>query len=245
VLKGRKIVITGAGRGLGAALAIVAADRGMLPLLLGRSRGALEEVARAIEGRTGRSPDAFVCDLADVTSVREAAEQVATVHPDFDIVVNSGSQWVGGPLEKVTDEQLAAIVGSTVTGTIALTRRLLPLLRARPAADIHTVVSMSGLPYARLRGSSVPFVAAKAAQNGFVQALTEELVGTNVRVTSIHPGHIEDISPLDDEWQRPREASDQLSDRDVVEAILYVLDQPRNVAIRSLVIERAETEFLS
>jgi NAD(P)-dependent dehydrogenase (short-subunit alcohol dehydrogenase family) len=245
VLKGRKIVITGAGRGLGAALAIVAADRGMLPLLLGRSRGALEEVARAIEGRTGRSPDAFVCDLADVTSVREAAEQVATVHPDFDIVVNSGSQWVGGPLEKVTDEQLAAIVGSTVTGTIALTRRLLPLLRARPAADIHTVVSMSGLPYARLRGSSVPFVAAKAAQNGFVQALTEELVGTNVRVTSIHPGHIEDISPLDDEWQRPREASDQLSDRDVVEAILYILDQPRNVAIRSLVIERAETEFLS
>jgi NAD(P)-dependent dehydrogenase (short-subunit alcohol dehydrogenase family) len=245
VLKGRKIVITGAGRGLGAALAIVAADRGMLPLLLGRSRGALEEVARAIEGRTGRSPDAFVCDLADVTSVREAAEEVATVHPDFDIVVNSGSQWVGGPLEKVTDEQLAAIVGSTVTGTIALTRRLLPLLRARPAADIHTVVSMSGLPYARLRGSSVPFVAAKAAQNGFVQALTEELVGTNVRVTSIHPGHIEDISPLDDEWQRPREASDQLSDRDVVEAILYILDQPRNVAIRSLVIERAETEFLS
>ena len=245
MLKGRKIVITGAGRGLGAALAIVAADRGMLPLLLGRSRGALEEVARAIEGRTGRSPDAFVCDLADVTSVREAAEQVATVHPDFDIVVNSGSQWVGGPLEKVTDEQLAAIVGSTVTGTIALTRRLLPLLRARPAADIHTVVSMSGLPYARLRGSSVPFVAAKAAQNGFVQALTEELVGTNVRVTSIHPGHIEDISPLDDEWQRPREASDQLSDRDVVEAILYILDQPRNVAIRSLVIERAETEFLS
>ena len=245
MLKGRKIVITGAGRGLGAALAIVAADRGMLPLLLGRSRGALEEVARAIEGRTGRSPDAFVCDLADVTSVREAAEEVATVHPDFDIVVNSGSQWVGGPLEKVTDEQLAAIVGSTVTGTIALTRRLLPLLRARPAADIHTVVSMSGLPYARLRGSSVPFVAAKAAQNGFVQALTEELVGTNVRVTSIHPGHIEDISPLDDEWQRPREASDQLSDRDVVEAILYILDQPRNVAIRSLVIERAETEFLS
>jgi NAD(P)-dependent dehydrogenase (short-subunit alcohol dehydrogenase family) len=137
VLKGRKIVITGAGRGLGAALAIVAADRGMLPLLLGRSRGALEEVARAIEGRTGRSPDAFVCDLADVTSVREAAEQVATVHPDFDIVVNSGSQWVGGPLEKVTDEQLAAIVGSTVTGTIALTRRLLPLLRARPRTSIR------------------------------------------------------------------------------------------------------------
>lgn len=244
-LDGKTIAITGAARGLGAALAIVAADRGMVPLLLGRNAAGLDVTADAIETRTGRRPDGFVCDLADPASVAAAASQIGVVAPELDILVNSGSQWIGGTFESMTDEQIDAVVASTVTGTMALTRRLLPLLRARPVADIHTVVSMSGLPYARMRGSSVPFVAAKAAQNGFVQALTEELIGSKVRVTSVHPGIIEDVSPLDEDWGRERGPDEMLSDRDVVEAILYILGQPRNVAIRSLVIERAQTDFLS
>lgn len=244
-LEGKTIAITGAARGLGEALAIVAADRGMIPLLLGRNAAGIEATAHVIEERTGRRPDAFVCDLADPASIAAAASRIAMVCPELDILVNSGSQWVGGAFEAVSDERVAAIVNSTVTGTMNLTRRLLPLLRARPLADVHTVVSMSGLPYARMRGSSVPFVAAKHAQNGFVQALTEELIGTNVRVTSVHPGHIEDTSPVEEGWDAERGVADPLTDRDVVEAILFVLAQPANVAIRSLVIERQKTEFLS
>lgn len=243
-LEGKTIAITGAARGLGAALAIVAADRGMRPVLLGRSAGGLSATADAIEARTGSRPDAFVCDLADLQSVAEAADRIAIVHPELDVLVNSGSQWAGGAFEAMSDSQIAAVVGSTVTGTMALTRRLLSLLRARPEADIHTVVSMNGLPYVRLTTSAVPFVAAKHAQTGFVQALTEELVGSKVRVTSVYPGIIESGSPLDAGWDRVRDEDDMLGERDVVEAILYVLGQPRNVAIRSLVIERARTEFL-
>ncbi|WP_332702367.1 SDR family oxidoreductase [Devosia sp.] len=243
-LAGKTIAITGAARGLGAALAIVAADRGMLPLLLGRNPARLAEIAGVIEARTGRRPDCIACDLADLGSVADAAAKVALLAPELDILVNSGSQWTGGAFEAQTDEQIASVVNSTVSGTMALTRRLLPLLRARPAADIHTVVSMSGLPYPRMRGSSVPFVAAKAAQNGFVQALTEELMGTRVRVTSVYPGIIEDVLPTEPAWDHERGDGDMLSDRNVVEAILYVLDQPANVAIRSLVIERAQTDFL-
>jgi short-subunit dehydrogenase len=244
-LASKTIAITGAARGLGAALAIVAADRGMRPLLLGRNAARLGDTAAAIETRTGTRPDCVVCDLADLTSVASAAAKVALLAPDLDVLVNSGSQWSGGAFEAQTDEQIASIVNSTVSGTMALTRRLLPLLRARPAADIHTVVSMSGLPYARMRGSSVPFVTAKAAQNGFVQALTEELIGTSVRVTSVHPGIIEDVLPTQPEWDHERGEADMLSDRNVVEAILYILSQPPNVAVRSLVIERARTDFLS
>lgn len=244
-LTGKTIAITGAARGLGAALAIIAADRGMIPLLLGRNLAGIAATADLIETRTGRRPDAFACDLADPASVAAAAGHIAAVCPELDMLVNSGSQWIGGAFVDMSDEQIAQVVNSTVTGTMALTRRLLPLLLARPAADIHTVVSMSGLPYARMRGSSVPFVAAKHAQNGFVQALTEELIGTSVRVTSVHPGHIEDMSPTEAHWNAEGGADDALTDRNVVEAILYVLGQPRNVAIRSLVIERTRTEFLS
>ena len=244
-LEGKKIAITGSGRGLGAALAIVAADRGMLPLLLGRSAEALDTVAGAIAARSGMRPDSFICDLADLGSVADAAGKMAALHPDLDILVNSGAQWKGGAFEDQSDAALEAIVASSVTGTMSLTRRLLPLLRARPFADIHTVVSMSGLQYARLRGSSVPFRAAKAAQDGFVQALTEELMPTNIRVTAIYPGHIEDTTPLEESWSAERGPDAALSDRQVVDAILFILDMPPGTTIRSLVIERTRTEFLS
>ena len=244
-LEGKTMAITGAGRGLGAALAICAADRGALPILLGRSQGALAQVAESIETRTGRRPDAILCDLADLGSVADAAGKLGRIHPDLDILVNSGAHWVGGAFEALSDAQIAEIVGSGVTGTMALTRRLLPLLRARPRADIHTVVSMSGLQYARFRGSSLAFRAAKAAQDGFVQGLVEELSGSAIRVTSVYPGLIKDISPLDAVWDTVGGLDDMLSNRNVVEAILYALEAPPNVAIRSLVIERARTDFLS
>lgn len=69
-------------------------------------------------------------------------------------------------------------------------------------------------------------------------------MGGKVRVTSVYPGIIESVSPLEAGWDRMRGEDEMLGERDVVEAILYVLGQPRNVAIRSLMIERARTEFL-
>lgn len=242
-LAGRKIAITGAGRSLGAALAIAAADRGALPILLGRSPAALEEIAKTIEARTGYHPDGFFCDLTDLETVASAAERIASIHADLDILVNSGAHWAPGRLEEVDDATILSIVNSSLSGTLALTKRLLPLLKARPHADIHTVVSMTGLPYARLMHSSLPFRAAKAGQEAFVQGLTQELADSTVRVTSIFPGHIVDMLPTDPAWTAARGQGDGLTDRDVVEAILYALDAPPNVALRSIVIEQARTEF--
>lgn len=245
MLNDKTIAITGAARGLGAALAIIAADQGIRPILLGRNASALEGVAGLIEQRVGRRPVWVPCDLVDPASIAAAVATIERVSPELDILINSGSQWTGGDFASQSDEQIASVVNSTVTGTMMLTRRLLPLLRARPRADIHTIVSMNGLPYARLRTSSVPFMAAKAAQSGFVQALTEELVGTNIRVTSVFPGIIEDVMPTESGWSEERGSADMLSNRNVVEAILHILSQPANVAIRSLVIERAKTDFLN
>src|SRR5687768_12106643 len=104
-LEGKTIAITGAARGLGAALAIVAADRGMIPLLLGRNAAGIGATADIIEKRTGRRPDAFVCDLAEPVSLAGAASKITSVAPALDILVNSGSQWVGGAFAAMTDAQ--------------------------------------------------------------------------------------------------------------------------------------------
>jgi len=86
-LENRTIAITGAARGLGAALAIVAADRGMFPLLLGRNATALAEVAGVIESRTGYHAPAIVCDLADSASIAAAADEISATCPALDILV--------------------------------------------------------------------------------------------------------------------------------------------------------------
>ncbi|MDR3474602.1 MAG: SDR family NAD(P)-dependent oxidoreductase [Devosia sp.] len=244
-IKGRKIAITGAGRSLGAALAVVAADGGANLLLLGRSLPALARVAGTIEDRAGIRPATIACDLADLGSVEHAAAAILREHGDVDVLVNSGARWLGGSFADLADADIAATVNSMLTGTLALTRRLLPALRARPRADIHTVVSMSGLQYARLRGASLAFRAAKAGQDGFVQGLVEELAGTNVRTTASYPGIIEDISPLDPAWDAPRSIDAALTNKDVVEAIIFALGMPAHVAIRSLVIERNRSDFLT
>ncbi|WP_248310138.1 SDR family oxidoreductase [Devosia sp. MC521] len=243
-MRGRKIVITGAGRGLGRALSIVAASQGAIPILLGRSSDMLREVAAVIVGNGGPQVDSFVCDLSQSQSIQAAANQIVTFHPDIDILVNNGAQFTSGRLEDHTDEQIAAVVNSTVTGTMTLTRQLLPLLKVRPHADIHNVVSMSGLQYARFVGASLPFRAAKAAQDGFTQGLVEELAGTSVRITSVYPGVIEDVSPTTAEWNRTRAAEEGLSNKDVVETILYALSAPANVSLRQIVIERSRSDFL-
>ena len=218
---------------------------GAFPILLGRSPDALREVSEAISRSGASHCDRFVCDLADPGSIASAATRIAATHPDIDVLVNNGAQFSSGSLEAQTDEQITAVVSSAVSGTMMLTRRLLPPLRQRPRADIHNVVSMSGLPYARLVGASLPFRAAKAAQDGFTQGLVEELHGSSVRVTSIYPGIIEDVSPTSDDWNRTRGNADGLTNRDVVDAIIYAISAPANVALRQIVIERGRSDFLA
>ncbi|KAG9942003.1 hypothetical protein KCU85_g9397, partial [Aureobasidium melanogenum] len=244
-MDGRKIVISGAGRGLGKALAITVAAQGAVPILLGRSHEALQDTCETIKRGTSISAYAIVCDLANVKSVTHAASQIVETHPDIDILVNNGAHYTSGRFGEQTNDQILATVNSIVTGTMILTRELLPLLRQRPHADIHNIVSMSGLPYARLGGASLPFRAAKAAQDGFSQGLVEELYGSRIRVTSIYPGLIEDVAPSDHDWSRKRDLNEGLTNRDVVDTIVYALSAPPNVSLRSIVIERTRSDFLA
>ncbi len=233
----RKYAITGAGRGLGAALAIVMADAGARVVLLGRSQDALMATAQAILQRTGQVVSTVVCDLADRDSVAAAGALVTHEHRDLDGLIHNGTMWLPGPLADLSDADIQTCIGSASTGALILTRHLLPNLLARPDADIHTVVSTAGLMNFPLRACSVAFTAAKFAQAGFVQGLAQELSGTSVRVTSIFPDDFNDCSPTEAEWQTVADHDRTLSNREVVDAILFILNLPRRISVRSLVIQ--------
>ena len=223
-LSGRRAVITGAGRGLGRALAIKSADYGAEVALLGRDRAALQVVADVIKSRTGRDAQIAACDLAQPDSVRDACRVVLAAGARVDVLVNNAATWLTGALAEQSDDEIATALAATVTGTVLVTKGLLPALGSSPAADIVNIVSTAGWIGWDL-GAAAAFHAAKHGQSGFSDALRHELKGTGIRVTAIYPPDFDDVDPLGPNWDNT--ARRKLSNREVVDTILFAIAAPR------------------
>jgi NAD(P)-dependent dehydrogenase (short-subunit alcohol dehydrogenase family) len=239
-LAGRRFVITGAGRGLGRALAIVAADQGADVVLLGRNPVALQAVADTIGSRTGRAGTVVPCDLASPDSIREACRTILAVSPAVDVLINNGAPWLPGNLASTTEAEVAAAIGGAVTGTILVTKGLLPGLMKSQAADIVTIVSTAGWPGWDI-GASAPFHAAKHGQSGFSDALRHELKGYGIRVMAIYPPDFDDVDPLAPEWDDAEAARGKLTNRQVVETVLFALGAPRACTYPVIILDNMPT----
>lgn len=235
MLKDKRVVITGAGRSLGAALAVVLADEGANVILLGRTPATLETTANTIFSRTGRKPLTFHTDMADLASVEHAAKSILE-QTEVDILINNAAFWLAGKIDDVSEPDIFQTVNSMLTGTILLTKRLLPSL-LKSDSDIVNIVSVSGLPNVPLYGASSTFLAAKHGQAGFTDGLRQELKGTRVRVIGIYPPLIEDSSPLDETWNETRGKEKSISNRDVAETIMFALTRSRNCTLSTIVLD--------
>jgi NAD(P)-dependent dehydrogenase (short-subunit alcohol dehydrogenase family) len=123
-----------------------------------------------------------------------------------------------------SDSEIASALAATVTGTILVTKGLLPALHASRGADIVNMVSTAGWIGWDL-GASTAFHAAKHGRSGFGDALRHELKGTGIRVTAIYPPDFDDVDPLSPEWDNT--ARGKLSNREVVDTVLFAISAPR------------------
>lgn len=237
-LAGRRVVVTGAGRGLGRAFAIVAADQGASLVLLGRDLAKLEAVAASIGARTGSAPQTIRCDLGDAESVGRACATVLDRDGTVDVLVNNGAPWLSGRFADLEDADILATMMAAGAGTMLVTKGLLPGLRRSAAADIVTIVSTSGLKGQEPGVASVAFTAAKFAQAGISEHLGSELRPEGIRVTAIYPPDFEDSDPLGPEWLKDRDPASgaRLSNREVVAAILFAVTAPRVCAYTEIVL---------
>lgn len=226
-------VITGAARGLGAALAFSLAEAGCDVVLCGRSVGALEATAQSIAEHTGRKVETVQADLADTANVARAVETIRAKYSAIDILVNNGAMWLEDRQEDYSEAEVAGVINAAVTGTFLFTQGLLPLLNASLQPDIVTIGSISGLPNAPLQTVSIPFYAAKRAQAALADGLRQKLAGTPVRSIVVHPPYLEDASPLEDNWEASakRQKGEAATSRDIVELVLFALTRPRHVSL--------------
>lgn len=236
-IEGSVAVVTGAGRGLGAALAITLADAGCRPILCGRSRAALEGVASTILDRTGSRPQIMDLDLSDAENVGRAIDQIRADHEVVDILINNGAMWLERSAEDHKAEAVLGVVNAAVSGTFLLTQGLTPLLRRSLRPDIVTIGSISGLPGAALQTAAAPFYAAKRAQAALAEAFAQMLAGEAIRSLVVHPPYLDDIGPGEAAWEQVcrRPKGDRATNRDIVEAVLFAITRPRHVSLSIVV----------
>jgi len=235
---GKRVIVTGAGRGLGAAFAVVLADQGAEVVMTGRNTENLTSAAESIRLRTGTRPETHVIDMADIGAVTLFGKALRDEGKPVDILINNAARWLPGKMDEHDAYAISQTITGIVTGTLLFTRGVIPLLEQSGAGDILNIISISGIANARLLGASVAYYAAKHGQVGINDGLRQELKGRPIRVSAIYPSYIKDISPLnEDEWSATPAITSGATNRDIVEAALFAISRPRHVTLASIIVD--------
>ena len=184
-LAGQVAVITGAGRGIGRAIALTLAELGARTVLCGRSREALEQTSAAIQNGGGQS-SVIECDVVDLHSVEALAERVERTFHRIDILVNNaGISGAGGPLHLLSPDNWDRVLNTNLRGVYYCIRSLAPIMIKARSGHIINISSLAGknaLP------NGAAYAASKWGLNGLSYSVAEELRAHNIRVSVICPG---------------------------------------------------------
>jgi NADP-dependent 3-hydroxy acid dehydrogenase YdfG len=215
-LEGKVALVTGASRGIGAAVAHVLNARGVRLGLASRSGDDL-----GIEDAV-----AAACDVRRPDDLESLARATAERFGGIDILVANAGVGAYGAFLELPPDQLEEMIDVNVKGTLYAVRATLPYLLKSEGADIVTLASEAGrrgLPFEAV------YCASKFAQVGFTRALDHELRDQGVRCTNVCPGGVEtDFAMGRGRTPEMPELKGMMSSEDVAEVVLFVLTRPRN-----------------
>lgn len=213
--------VTGAGTGIGRALAFLLAERGMAVVISGRRREPLEDTTKAIQAKfPGARISAVVGDVADPNHAPQAVGEAARLGQLTVLINNAGSN-PNHPFEETTPEEFRQTFEANCLGAILCAKAALPALRAS-GGSIVNVGSVLGKWASR---GSAAYSVAKYAVTGLTDLLRQELINSPVHVLGVYPGFIR--TPMTEPFVEKGSVREKVGKTpdDMARAILKALDR--------------------
>ena len=236
-MAGRSALVTGASRGIGAAIARLFASEGARVALVARSEEALVSLAREL----GQGAFAARCDVTDEASVTEMAETVgSTLGSPPDIVINNAGVFQVARMDLMPATVFSNVINTNLVGPFLVVSAFVRQLRARGTGHFVTIGSIADRHIFPENGAYAP---AKYALRAMHEVLREELKGSGVRATLVSPGSVDTamwdgITFGGTDRTMPTSAA-RLAADDVAAAVLYAVTQPVTVNVDELRISRS------
>ncbi|HEA6020506.1 TPA: SDR family oxidoreductase [Staphylococcus aureus] len=226
VLTDKVAVVTGAGSGIGEAIATLLHEEGAKVVLAGRNKEKLQNVANQL------SQDSVKVVPTDVTKKEEVDELIKIAQQTFgglDIVINSAGQMLSSKITDYQVDEWDSMIDVNIKGTLYTAQAALPTMLEQSSGHLINIASISGFEVTKI---STIYSATKAAVHTITQGLEKELAKTGVKVTSISPGMVDTaITAAYNPSDRKK-----LDPQDIAEAVLYALTQPKNVNVNEITV---------
>ncbi|NMV36115.1 SDR family oxidoreductase [Staphylococcus aureus] len=226
VLTDKIAVVTGAGSGIGEAIATLLHEEGAKVVLAGRNKDKLQNVANQL------AQDSVKVVPTDVTNKEEVDELMKIAQQTFgglDIVINSAGQMLSSKITDYQVDEWGSMIDVNIKGTLYTAQAALPTMLEQSSGHLINIASISGFEVTK---SSTIYSATKAAVHTITQGLEKELAKTGVKVTSISPGMVDTaITAAYNPSDRKK-----LDPQDIAEAVLYALTQPKHVNVNEITV---------
>jgi 3-oxoacyl-[acyl-carrier protein] reductase len=229
LLSGQVAVVTGAGGGIGAAIARILAALGAATVLCGRTQATLDATASAISQAGGIS-HVGVCDVTDLRSLENLAGWVEQSFARLDVLVNNaGVGGFEGPLHQLQPDAWDRILNTNLRGVYYSIRSFAPMMMRAKSGHIVNISSIAGknaLP------NGAAYAASKWGLNGLSYSVAEELRGHKIRVSVVCPGSTNtELSP-----HEGKDTSKMLQPEDIAHLVAMLVTQSPQSFVSEIVL---------
>lgn len=185
-LKNKNAFITGAGKGIGKAVAIALAKEGANLILVSRTQADIDQLANEVSN-LGVKCLALSADVSDINSINTAVEKALAEFKNIDILINSAGIASFGKFLELEPDAWERIIQVNLMGTYYTTRAIIPNMIERQTGDIINISSTAGLNGNALTSA---YSASKFAVLGLTDSLMQEMRKHNIRVTALTPSTV-------------------------------------------------------
>ncbi|WP_369617215.1 3-ketoacyl-ACP reductase [Flavobacterium sp. CFS9] len=227
-LKNKNALITGAGKGIGKAIALALANEGVNVILISRTQADVDQLAIEINN-LGVKSLALAADVSDINSINSAVEKALAEFKNIDILINNAGIGAFGKFLELEPNDWERIIQINLMGTYYTTRAVIPNMIERQTGDIINISSTAGLNGNALTSA---YSASKFAVLGLTDSLMQEMRKHNIRVTALTPSTVatdmaKDLNLTDGNPEKV------MQPEDIAELIVAQLKLSRRVFIKN------------